>query len=124
MLSKQNFVAYSMIDVIPWSLIYGKQNENYSKNLNELELKYKNILNEYIDYLIENLIGCCPKDFNNINSDNWLKLLEKKNFITNDKIDEIHHKYILKHNKSIWWSMSSEIELQYKVNIIKKYFKN
>jgi hypothetical protein len=98
-------MSYSLIDVIPWSLIYGAQNEKHSLEINELETRlvdYQNNIDKNIEFLLDSLINTSTADFNNFHSNIWIMFLNQKQFITAEKIDKACQKFLSNNDKN-WW---------------------
>jgi len=105
-------MSYSLIDVIPWSLIYGAQNERHSQEIDELEtrletrlLDYQNNIDKNIEFLLDLMFNASTSDFNDIHSNIWVMFLNQKLFITDDKIDKACQKFLSNSDKD-WWHHS------------------
>ena len=83
-------MAYSMQDIIPWSLIYSAQNDKHEaeivKKNEELNIE-KERTRQLARVIIRNLLGSCTHSFNYIKSDVWQDFMSVKDIISDVDID-------------------------------------
>ena len=99
-------LGYSLQDVVPWSLIYGAQNERHQQEIQQLQKeiqKQEERFTALASFIAQDLIMCSTADFINRQSLRWKRWEYVKGMHTRDTILKAKEEIYKAHANDSWF---------------------
>jgi hypothetical protein len=117
--------AYSMQDIVPWSLIYGAQNEGHQLDIrqkNEELVRERVRTHQLACIVVKNLIGSSTASFVDEESCEWKTFMSIADIVSDVDIDNVKSAYCEVIDKSYGFvSLDTHNEIDIRAQCLKKY---